>query len=223
MHAPYVSNAVYLSCSATQCTAAVLSKQCAVAPFRPALADPAFPAPARVVYAFEEKESHVWGPPDAFFSLCFPGRAFKVRRRRLCHPSLGAVVPSNSLACLYGVTEDVRQRRVLVGVDLRIHVVDEAVDKMPLDSIFRLNRRDGERVLVCFVGVQTNQFCRAADIAVALRRKDVAFMIGGFHVSGMLAMFPTVSLEIQQLVDAGVDRGSRRGGASLGEPASGCV
>jgi radical SAM superfamily enzyme YgiQ (UPF0313 family) len=29
-------------------------------------------------------------------------------------------------------------------------------------------------------------------------------MIGGFHISGMLAMFPTVSPEIQHLVDAGV-------------------
>ena len=115
-----------------------------------------------------------------------------------------AVVPSNSLACLYGLTEDVRQRRVLGEIDLRIHVVDEAVDRVPFDRIFRLNRRAGERVLVCLVGVQTNQFCRAADIAIALRGKQVAVMIGGFHVSGMLAMFPTVSPEIQQLVDAGV-------------------
>jgi radical SAM superfamily enzyme YgiQ (UPF0313 family) len=115
-----------------------------------------------------------------------------------------AVVPSNSLACLYGLTEDVRQRRVLGEVDLRIHVVDEAVDRVPLDRIFRLNRRAGERVVVCLVGVQTNQFCRAADIALALRGKQVAVMIGGFHVSGMLAMFPAASPEIQQLVDAGV-------------------
>jgi hypothetical protein len=115
-----------------------------------------------------------------------------------------AVVPSNSLACLYGLTEDVRERRVLGEVDLRVHVVDEAVTKMPLDRIFCLNRRAGERVLVCLVGVQTNQFCRAADIALALRCKQVAVMIGGFHISGMLAMFPTVSPEIQQLVDAGV-------------------
>jgi hypothetical protein len=115
-----------------------------------------------------------------------------------------AVVPSNSLACLYGLTEDVRQRRALGEVDLRIHVVDEAVDKIPLDRIFRLSRRAGERVLVCLVGVQTNQICRAADIALALRQKQVAVMIGGFHVSGMMAMFPAVSPEIQQLVDAGV-------------------
>jgi radical SAM superfamily enzyme YgiQ (UPF0313 family) len=115
-----------------------------------------------------------------------------------------AVVPSNSLACLLGLTEDVRQRRVLGEVDLRIHVVDEAVDQMPLDRIFRLNQRAGERVLLCLVGVQTNQFCRAADIALALRRKQVAVMIGGFHISGMLSMFPDVPPEIQQLVDAGV-------------------
>jgi radical SAM superfamily enzyme YgiQ (UPF0313 family) len=78
------------------------------------------------------------------------------------------------------------------------------VTKIPLERIFRLNRRAGERVLVCLVGVQTNQFCRAADIALALRRRQVAVMIGGFHVSGMLATFPTVSPEIQQLLDAGV-------------------
>jgi radical SAM superfamily enzyme YgiQ (UPF0313 family) len=114
------------------------------------------------------------------------------------------VVPSNSLACLYGLTEDVRHRRALGGVDLRIHVVDEAVNKLPLDKILLLNRRAGERVLVCLVGVQTNQFSRAADIALSLRREGVAVMMGGFHVSGMLAMFSAVSPEIQQLVDAGV-------------------
>ena len=115
-----------------------------------------------------------------------------------------AVVPSNSLACLHGLTEDVRRRRLLGDVDIQIHVVDEAVTKIPLGRISRLNRRAGERVLVCLVGVQTNQFCRAADIALALRREGVEVMIGGFHVCGMLAMFPEAPPEIQQLVDAGV-------------------
>ena len=54
------------------------------------------------------------------------------------------------------------------------------------------------------MGVQTNQFCRAADIALSLRREGVPVMVGGFHVSGMLAMFPGVSREIQELLDAGV-------------------
>jgi radical SAM superfamily enzyme YgiQ (UPF0313 family) len=116
-----------------------------------------------------------------------------------------AVVPSNSLACLYALTEDVRRRRELGNVELKIHVVDEAVDKLPLNIICRLNRRSRERVLVCLVGVQTNQVCRATDIALALRREQVPVMIGGFHVSGMLSMFPAaLSPELQQLVDAGV-------------------
>ena len=115
-----------------------------------------------------------------------------------------AVVPSNSLACLYGLTEDVRQRRLLGDIELRIHVLDEAVTRIPLERIARLNRRAGQRVLACLVGVQTNQFCRAADIALSLRREGVEVMMGGFHVSGMLAMFPALSPEIQQLVDAGV-------------------
>lgn len=114
-----------------------------------------------------------------------------------------AVVPSNSLACLHALTQDVREQRLLGDVDLRVHLLDEAVTRIPLDSISRLNRRPGERLLVCMVGVQTNQFCRAADIALALRRAGVEVMIGGFHVSGMLAMFRDVPPEIQQLVDRG--------------------
>ena len=60
------------------------------------------------------------------------------------------------------------------------------------------SRRAGELVLVCRV-MQSNQFCRAAGIAMAFRGKQVAVMIGGFHVSGILALFPAVSPEIQQL------------------------
>ena len=114
------------------------------------------------------------------------------------------VLPSNTLACLHGLTEDVRQRNLLPGVDLRVHVLDEAVVRIPLDRILRLHGRPGDRVVVGLVGVQTNQFCRAADIALALRREGVPVIMGGFHVSGVLALFPTVSPEIQELVDAGV-------------------
>jgi hypothetical protein len=68
----------------------------------------------------------------------------------------------------------------------------------------RLNRRFGDRVVVSLVGVQTNQFCRASDIALALRHEGVPVLVGGFHVSGTLALFPTVSPEIQALLEAGV-------------------
>ncbi|MEE9180489.1 MAG: radical SAM protein [Vicinamibacteria bacterium] len=114
------------------------------------------------------------------------------------------VLPSNTLACLHGLTEDVRRRGLLGPVDFRVHTFDEAVEKLPLRKIAKLNRRNGERVVVCLVGVQSNQFCRASDIALELRREGVPVLIGGFHVSGVLALFPEVSPEIQKLLDAGV-------------------
>ncbi len=114
------------------------------------------------------------------------------------------VVPSNSLACLHGLTADVRERGLLGEVEIQTHVVDESVSRIPLGEIARRNRAAGCRVLACLVGVQSNQFCRAADIALSLRREGVPVMVGGFHVTGMLAMFPGVSPEIQELLDAGV-------------------
>lgn len=114
------------------------------------------------------------------------------------------VLPSNTLACLHGLTEDVRRRGLLEGADLRVHLVDEAVDKLPLRRILELHRRKGHRVLAALVGVQSNQFPRAADIAKDLRRHGVPVMIGGFHVSGMLSLFEGLTPEIRELVDVGV-------------------
>lgn len=114
------------------------------------------------------------------------------------------VAPSNSLACLHGLTEDVRERGLLGEVEIHTHVIDESVSRIRLDEIARRNRAPGCLALACLVGVQTNQFCRAADIALWLRREGVPVMVGGFHVSGMLAMLPGVPEEIQQLLDAGV-------------------
>lgn len=114
------------------------------------------------------------------------------------------IVPSNTLACLYALTEHARETGALAPLELRVHAVDETVSKIPLRRIARLHRPPRQRALACLVGVQSNQFERAADIALALRREGVPVMIGGFHVSGMLAMFPEGSPEIRRLKEAGV-------------------
>ncbi len=114
------------------------------------------------------------------------------------------VVPSNTLACLLGLTEDLRRRKALGAVELRIRAVDESVSKIPIATIARAHRPPRERALACLVGVQSNQFSRAADVALALRARGVPVMMGGFHVSGMLAMFPEGSPEIRELAQAGV-------------------
>ncbi len=114
------------------------------------------------------------------------------------------VLPSNTLACLHGLTEAVRRNGALGDVKVEVHLVDEAVAKVPLRAIARANRRPGEKAVVALVGVQTNQFCRASDLARELRREGVAVLLGGFHVSGMMSLFSGISPEIQELIDVGV-------------------
>jgi radical SAM superfamily enzyme YgiQ (UPF0313 family) len=115
------------------------------------------------------------------------------------------VLPSNSLACLAGLTEEiVAQKRLGESVRIKIHLLDESVDRVPVKRICRSQRPGRAQTIVCLVGVQTNQFPRAADLARTFRRAGVTVMIGGFHVSGLLALMPGIPPDIQQLMDEGV-------------------
>ncbi|HAN62264.1 MAG TPA: radical SAM protein, partial [Rhizobiales bacterium] len=58
--------------------------------------------------------------------------------------------------------------------------------------------------LVGIVGVQSNEFPRAVDIARPLRKAGVQVLIGGFHVSGCLAMLPEIPADIKAAQDLGV-------------------
>lgn len=114
------------------------------------------------------------------------------------------VVPSNTLATLYGLTEDVRRRRALGAVEIEPHMLDETVQRVPVERICHAHRPPHTKVAVMLAGVQTNQFPRASDLAREFRRAGVEVWIGGFHVSGMLAMFNGISPEIQEMLDIGV-------------------
>lgn len=115
------------------------------------------------------------------------------------------VLPSNSLACLYGLTEDVRGRRVL-GKDLewKIELMDETVQKVDVEKITRSSRGGDTKTVICLVGVQSNQFPRARDLALAFRRAGLDVLVGGFHVSGVSAMCSELPSELEALLDAGV-------------------
>ena len=58
--------------------------------------------------------------------------------------------------------------------------------------------------LVAMVGVQSNQFPRAVDIARPLRAAGVPVVIGGFHVSGCLSMLAEMQSDLQEALDMGV-------------------
>ena len=80
-------------------------------------------------------------------------------------------IPSNSLACVYALARDAAERRVL-GADVEIDITafDETNTRVQLDDIVdRIRQHDGFG-MVGLVGVQSNQFPRALDIARPLAR-----------------------------------------------------
>ncbi|OQA56074.1 MAG: Radical SAM superfamily protein [Candidatus Omnitrophica bacterium ADurb.Bin277] len=115
------------------------------------------------------------------------------------------VLPNNTLACLYALTKDVKERGIL-GEDLKweITLIDDTVQRPPYGKIMRHARDKDAKTLVCLAGVQSNQFPRAEDIALKLRAAGADVLIGGFHVSGVMATLPELSPELQRLQDAGV-------------------
>jgi hypothetical protein len=117
---------------------------------------------------------------------------------------LRGVLPSNTLACLHSLTEAAAHAGVLGHVQVRTHLCDESVQRVPERRIARALRRAGTRVVVGLVGVQTSQFPRALDLARRFRARGATVIVGGFHVSGTLAMIPGVPAELQQLMDEGV-------------------
>jgi radical SAM superfamily enzyme YgiQ (UPF0313 family) len=115
------------------------------------------------------------------------------------------VLPSNTLACLYTLTEDVNQRKALgADVTIDVEILDETVQKIPVERILRTGRDPSQKTIIGLAGVQSNQFPRAADLARRFRQGGLSVLLGGFHVSGTLALFPGGSTEIQELIDIGV-------------------
>ncbi|HKP00070.1 MAG TPA: radical SAM protein, partial [Nitrospiraceae bacterium] len=114
-----------------------------------------------------------------------------------------SAIPSNTLAILNGLALDSARRNVLGdSVTIEIDAYDETNTVLPIKSIIR--KMAGQCGMVGLVGVQTNQFPRAVDLAEHFRRAKIPVVIGGFHISGCLAMLPKLPREIQAARDRGI-------------------
>ncbi|HTV14349.1 MAG TPA: radical SAM protein [Acidobacteriaceae bacterium] len=114
-----------------------------------------------------------------------------------------SAVPSNSLAVMNGLVLDCRERQVLgpdVAIDIRS--MDEDNTRIRPERIAR--EMQGKPGMVILVGVQSNQFPRAMDIARPLRAAGIPICMGGFHVSGSLSMLGGITPELQQAQDLGI-------------------
>src|SRR5262245_33218794 len=63
-------------------------------------------------------------------------------------------LPSNTLSCLHGLTDDAVANGVLDPVAVAIHVLDEAVDHVEARRLARAFRKPGTTVLAMLAGVQ---------------------------------------------------------------------
>jgi hypothetical protein len=98
-----------------------------------------------------------------------------------------SAIPSNSLAALYSLAKDCADNRVLgPDIEMTIHAFDETNTRIRPKRLASLIEEAGAG-MVMLVGVQSNQFPRALDIARPLRERG-PLAIGGFHVSGTISM-----------------------------------
>ncbi len=114
-------------------------------------------------------------------------------------------MPSNTLACLWAITDGLRaSKRLGAGVDLKIEVFDESNERIPVDRIIRSLRTPGCSGVVCLAGVQSNQYPRALDLARRFKASGIDTLIGGFHVSGSLSMLDEVPAELNKAMEEGI-------------------
>jgi hypothetical protein len=137
-----------------------------------------------------------------------------------------AMIPSNSLAALYGIAVDCAARQVLgPDVEIETDVIDETNTRIDLPALIARFRCHDNFGLVGLVGVQSNQYPRALDIARPFRAAGIAVAIGGFHVSGCLSMLDGRAVELDACRDLGIamfaGEAEGRFDAVLGDAAAG--
>jgi hypothetical protein len=116
-----------------------------------------------------------------------------------------AMIPSNSLAAMYGIAADCVERQVLgPDVDIAIDVVDETNTRINVPTLLARFRRHGNYGLVALVGVQSNQYPRALDIAHPFKAAGICVAMGGFHVSGCLSMLDGRAVDLDACREMGI-------------------
>jgi len=114
-------------------------------------------------------------------------------------------MPSNTLATLQGLADDCVERQVLgEEVEIQLTAMDETNRRVRINKLSRMIKRGGGKGLIALVGVQSNQYPHALDLARSFRAQGIQVCIGGFHVGGCLAMLPELTPELQEALDLGV-------------------
>jgi hypothetical protein len=114
-----------------------------------------------------------------------------------------SAMPANTLAAVVALAEDAFEHGVL-GEDVwgEIKALDETNTRIRIAALARWVKRTGG--IVGLVGVQSNQFPRALDLAKEFIARGVRVAIGGFHVSGTIAMLDELPPELVEARELGI-------------------
>jgi Radical SAM superfamily len=113
------------------------------------------------------------------------------------------VIRSNTLTQIGTLVRDLVNDPFFQGIQFNIRKIDEAIEWIPVKEIVHQSKVPGVKSIVMLVGVQTNQFPRALDIASKFLPHGIPVLIGGFHVSGMIAMIG-VTRDLKNAISQGV-------------------
>ncbi len=113
------------------------------------------------------------------------------------------VIRSNTLTQMATLVRDLANHPYFKNTPLRVRLIDEAIQRVPEKEILRGSREPGVREIVMIVGVQSNQYPRALDIAHKFIQNHIPVLIGGFHVSGMMAMVGLTS-DLREALSRGI-------------------
>jgi len=108
-----------------------------------------------------------------------------------------STIPSNSLASVYGIAQHCLAGRVLgPDVEIDMEAIDESSTRVDIPKLVARFSRHYNFGLIMLVGVQSNQYPRALDIARPLREAGIQVAIGGFHISGCLSMLDGSAVDL---------------------------
>ncbi len=101
-----------------------------------------------------------------------------------------SIVPAHSLAAVWGIVEDAAAREILgPNVTIEITGLNEITTRIDTKKLTK-KLKSYDRALVMMIGVQTCQYPRSVDMAREFIAEGIPVAIGGFHISGTMALTP---------------------------------
>src|ERR1041385_2057199 len=100
------------------------------------------------------------------------------------------VLPCNTLAAMWSLTEAAFASSQLAGLHCRAIAFNERTTRGGVNAlrIMKEHSAPDTRVVVGLVGIQTNMFPRARQLALEFKAQGASVVMGGFPISGSITM-----------------------------------